>query len=90
MQKPKRFLLLYGSVTGKAQSIAELIADLAAKKGFDADLQCLDGFGKTVGQEKNKKSVTNVVANLLFFSVQHLRRACVGVGELDDGRRRPA
>ena len=48
MKAPSRFLLLYGSVTGKAESIAELIAEEAGKKGFNADLQCMEGIGKKV------------------------------------------
>lgn len=43
-----RFLLLYCSATGKAQSIAELIADQAHSYGFEADLQCVSGYGKKV------------------------------------------
>ena len=48
MKAPPRFLLLFGSVTGKAESIAELIAEQATTKGFTADLQCLEGIGKKV------------------------------------------
>lgn len=36
-----RFLLLYGSQRGQAQSIAEEIADQAAEHGLVADLFCL-------------------------------------------------
>ena len=45
MQDTTRFLLLFGSVTGKAESIAELIAEEAAKRGFHPDLKCLDQVG---------------------------------------------
>ena len=47
-QMSRKFLLLYGSVTGKAESIAELIAEEAQRRGFDADLQCMSSVGKAV------------------------------------------
>ena len=65
MQKPKRFLLLYGSVTGKAQSIAELIAEEGAKKGLDVDLQCLEGAGKTVTL-LNTSNICLILINVVF------------------------
>lgn len=48
MHDPSRFLLIFGSVTGKAESIAELIAEEAIKRGFAPDLQNMDGVGKSV------------------------------------------
>ena len=44
----KRFLLLYGSVTGKAQSIAEIMAEEASTRGLDADMQCMEDVDKKV------------------------------------------
>ena len=43
-----RFLLIYGSVTGKAESIAELIVEEAKKRGFEPELQCMKDVGKKV------------------------------------------
>jgi flavodoxin len=37
----RSFLILFGSVTGKAQSIAELIHREAEVKGFEARLLCM-------------------------------------------------
>ncbi|TRY69277.1 hypothetical protein TCAL_12164 [Tigriopus californicus] len=54
MHDPSRFLLIFGSVTGKAESIAELIAEEAAKRGFAPDLQCMDGVGKAYDLSKEK------------------------------------
>lgn len=48
MNEDGRFLLIYGSVTGNAESIAEQIANEAEKRGFQVDLQCMKGVGKKV------------------------------------------
>ncbi len=42
----KSFLILYGSVTGKAQSIAELIHRDSESKGFESNLICLSELDK--------------------------------------------
>ena len=44
----KRFLLLYGSQTGQAEAIAEIIRDLAREKGFDPDMYCISQSEKKV------------------------------------------
>lgn len=44
----KRFLLLYGSQTGQAQVIAELIRDRAVERGFVPNLSCLSQTEKKV------------------------------------------
>lgn len=44
----KRFLLLYGSQTGQAQVIAELIRDKAVERGFVPNLSCLSQTEKKV------------------------------------------
>lgn len=54
MHDPSRFLLIFGSVTGKAESIAELIAEEAIKRGFAPDLQNMDGVGKSFDLSKEK------------------------------------
>ena len=43
-----RFLLIYGSVTSKAESIAELIAEEAGKRGLQAEVHCMSQIGKKV------------------------------------------
>ncbi len=43
-----RFLLLHGSVTGKAESIAELIAEEADRRGLHADVHCMSQVEKQV------------------------------------------
>ena len=45
---PKKFLLLYGSQTGQAQSICEEIAETASKHGLEAELYCLSQTDKKV------------------------------------------
>ena len=40
-EKKPRFLILYGSQKGQAQSIAEGIADEAAEHGLVAEISCL-------------------------------------------------
>lgn len=55
----KRFLLLYGSVTGKAQSIAELIAEEATSRGLEPDIQCMEGVDIKVG------SLTKLISKYL-------------------------
>ena len=40
-EKKHRFLILYGSQKGQAQSIAEGIADEAAVHGLEAEISCL-------------------------------------------------
>ncbi len=50
MRSRPSFLLLHGSVTGKAESIAELIADEADRRGFDVDLRCMSEVGKGVSR----------------------------------------
>lgn len=41
-----RFVLLYGSQKGQAQSIAEGLAEEAEERGLVADLNCLDNNEK--------------------------------------------
>lgn len=48
MDTGKRFLLLYGSQTGQAKSIAEIIADKATKEGLSPDLHCFSESEKGV------------------------------------------
>ncbi len=48
MRSKPRLLLLHGSVTGKAESIAELIAEEAEKRGYEVDLHCMSEVGKGV------------------------------------------
>eukprot|EP00095_Tigriopus_kingsejongensis_P011925 snap_masked-scaffold507_size152468-processed-gene-0.25 protein:Tk11925 transcript:snap_masked-scaffold507_size152468-processed-gene-0.25-mRNA-1 annotation:"hypothetical protein LOTGIDRAFT_225295" len=54
MHDPSRFLLLFGSVTGKAESIAELIAEEASKRGLTPALRSMEGFGKTYDLTQEK------------------------------------
>lgn len=44
----RRFLLLYGSQTGQAEAIAEIIREQALGKGFHPELHCLDKSEKKV------------------------------------------
>ena len=44
----KRFLLLYGSQTGQAKSIAEIIAEKATKAGLSPDMHCFSESEKGV------------------------------------------
>lgn len=44
----KQFLLLYGSQTGQAEAISEIIRDQAVAKGFQLELHCLDKSEKKV------------------------------------------
>lgn len=41
-----RFVLLYGSQKGQAQSIAEGVAEVAEEHGLVAELSCLDNNAK--------------------------------------------
>lgn len=41
-----RFVLLYGSQKGQAQSIAEGVAEVAEEHGLFAELSCLDNSEK--------------------------------------------
>jgi len=49
MKSRPRFTLLFGSVTGKAESIAELIAEEGEKRGFDVSIHCMSMVNKEVG-----------------------------------------
>jgi methionine synthase reductase len=51
-QDLKRFLLLYGSQTGQAQSIAEEIYRQAIEKGYKPDIHCLSMSEKKVRYDK--------------------------------------
>ena len=42
----KRFLLLYGSQTGQAKAIAEIIAEQSVKKGYNPEMFCLSCLKK--------------------------------------------
>lgn len=44
----KRFLLLYGSQTGQAKSIAEIISEKATKAGLSPDMHCFSESEKGV------------------------------------------
>lgn len=43
-----RFLLVFGSQTGQAKAIAEIIRDKALEKGLKPDLYCISLSGKKV------------------------------------------
>uniref|UniRef100_W5U6V5 Methionine synthase reductase n=1 Tax=Ictalurus punctatus TaxID=7998 RepID=W5U6V5_ICTPU len=58
---PSRFLILYGSQKGQAQSIAEQLADQAAEHGFEADVSCLSQADK-YNLEKEHNPVVFVVS----------------------------
>ena len=47
MGPPGELLVLYGSVTGKAQSIAEQVLERLVARGREASLHCLGEVGKT-------------------------------------------
>ena len=47
MGPPAELLVLYGSVTGKAQSIAEQVVERLVARGREASLHCLGEVGKT-------------------------------------------
>lgn len=49
---PKRFLLVYGSQTGQAKSIAEIIAEKATKTGLSPDMHCFSESEKGFQFEK--------------------------------------
>ena len=49
----KSFLILYASVTGKAESIAELIHRDSEAKGFQSTLICLSEVDKVSEQTKS-------------------------------------
>lgn len=44
----KRFLVVFGSQTGQAKSIAEIIRDKALEKGLEPDLHCISHSEKKV------------------------------------------
>ena len=46
MRAKKKFTLAYASVTGKAESIAELILNEAESRDFEVDFRCLSEFGE--------------------------------------------
>ncbi|XP_053344355.1 methionine synthase reductase [Clarias gariepinus] len=56
-----RFLILYGSQKGQAQSIAEQLADQAAEHGFEAEIRCLSD-GDKYDLEKEHSPVVFVVS----------------------------
>ncbi|KAF5899695.1 methionine synthase reductase, partial [Clarias magur] len=58
---PSRFLILYGSQKGQAQSIAEQLADQAAEHGFEAEISCLSD-GDKYDLEKERSPVVFVVS----------------------------
>lgn len=72
-----RFLLVYGSQTGQSQVISEQIAEKAASKGFEVDLNCLDQSGVKVSDPimlfylsyKNKNVTTFVSIRLIVRSI---------------------
>ncbi|XP_060755980.1 methionine synthase reductase [Neoarius graeffei] len=56
-----RFLILYGSQKGQAQSIAEQLSDQAAEHGFEAEISCLSKADK-YNLEKEHNPVVFVVS----------------------------
>lgn len=68
MTKKPRVLLIYGSVTGKAESIAELIAEEGEKRGFEIDLKCMSTVGRGVHEIGVKGFCRGGKMVLLFFS----------------------
>ncbi|XP_026793740.3 methionine synthase reductase [Pangasianodon hypophthalmus] len=56
-----RFLILYGSQKGQAQSIAEQLTDQAAEHGFEAEISCLSK-GDKYNLEKEHSPVVFVVS----------------------------
>jgi len=53
----KSFLILFGSVTGKAESIAELLHRDAESKGFETRLHCMaDQDQVSQSQTKSKET----------------------------------
>ena len=58
-EKGKCFLLLYGSQTGQAQAIAELLFEESSKRGYSPKLSCLSGLDNVRGRR------------LQYFSVLH-------------------
>lgn len=53
MKAKPRLTVLFGSVTGKAESIAELIAEEAERRGFEVSLHCMSLANKQVRGGKN-------------------------------------
>lgn len=51
-----RFVLLYGSQKGQAQSIAEGLCDVAEEHGLVAELSCLDTNEKVAGPHVSTSS----------------------------------
>ena len=62
MRRPG-FLLLHGSVTGKAESIAELLAEQAAERGYEVDLCCMSSVGKDYSLEESRDRVAVLVSS---------------------------
>lgn len=56
-EKP-RFVLLYGSQKGQAQSIAEGVAEVAEEHGLAAELSCLDTNAKVAAARGRKQTKT--------------------------------
>jgi len=48
MKAKPAFSVLYGSVTGKAESIAELIAEEGEKRGYQVNIHCMSKIDKEV------------------------------------------
>lgn len=62
-----RFVLLYGSQKGQAQSIAEGVAEVAEEHGLVAELSCLDQNEKVaIAQYKPLKGLKQSCINPSF------------------------
>lgn len=68
-EKP-RFVLLYGSQKGQAQSIAEGVAEVAEEHGLAAELSCLDTDAKVAAAHAQKTN-RNIIATLLTLLLMH-------------------
>jgi hypothetical protein len=64
----KSFLILYASVTGKAESIAQLIHRDSESKGFQSTLVCLSELDKVCfSTTSNHNSQFSVVKAVVFL-----------------------
>ncbi len=59
-------VLLHGSVTGKAESIAEVIAEEAERRGIDVTLHCMSQVGKEV-RERSHQSTRRLTESVKFL-----------------------
>lgn len=64
-EKP-RFVLLYGSQKGQAQSIAEGVAEVAEEHGLVAELSCLDTNAKVAVAHFSTSKFKKILTILLI------------------------